>query len=169
MAGVSNRLSAGVFVVLLLFSTTSSLLLPASQSDEVSTFNPDWVRFEVRQDVYHDAKGVMDDTLTPEHRALEARTPIGVFDHLGFTLDRPVPDDLLEPRFDVLVLIVSNEMHLQEVRNELNLQPGLAGREFVSPSGLRVQGTPHALQQAEQHPGIATGHAVPLAMFLHNA
>ena len=168
MAGVSNRLSAGVFVVLLLFSTTSSLLLPTSQSDEVSTFNPEWVRFEVREDAYHDAKGVMDDTLTPEHRALEARTPIGVFDHLGFTLDRPVPDDLLEPRFDVLMLIVSNEMHLQQVRNELDRQPGLAVREFVSPSGLMVQGTPHALQQAEQHPGIATGHAVPLAMFLHN-
>ena len=168
MAGVSNRLSAGVFVVLLLFSTTSSLLLPPSQSDEVTTFNPEWVRFEVREDVYHDAKGVMDETLTPEHRALEARTPIGVFDHLGFTLDRPVPNDLLEPRFDVLMLIVSNEMHLQEVRNELDRQPGLAVREFVSPSGLMVQGTPHALQQAEQHPGIATGHAVPLAMFLHN-
>ena len=61
MAGVSNRLSAGVFVVLLLFSTTSSLLLPTSQSDEFSTFNPEWVRFEVREDVYHDAKGIMDD------------------------------------------------------------------------------------------------------------
>ena len=51
--------------VVLPFSTTSSLLLPTSQSDEVSTFNPEWVRFEVREDVYHDAKGIMDDTLTP--------------------------------------------------------------------------------------------------------
>ena len=52
MAGVSNRLSAGVFVVLLLFSTTSSLLLPQQESDEVSTFNSEWVRFDVREDTY---------------------------------------------------------------------------------------------------------------------
>ena len=59
MAGVSNRLSAGVFVVLLLFSTSSSLLLPSQPSGEVTTFNPEWVRFDVREDVYRDAQGVM--------------------------------------------------------------------------------------------------------------
>ncbi|MED5567968.1 MAG: S8 family serine peptidase, partial [Candidatus Thermoplasmatota archaeon] len=46
-------------------------------------------------------------------------------------------------------------------------EPGLAVREFIAPSGLMVQGTPDALQHAEMHPGIATSHAVPLAMFLH--
>ena len=168
MAGVSNRLSAGVFVVLLLFSTSSSLLLPTDRAGEVATFNPEWVRFDVREDVYRDAQGIMDHSLSSETRDLLAKTPIGVFDHLGFTLDRPAPDALLEPRFDVLMLIVSNEMRLQDVRNELDQQPGLAVREFVSPSGLLVQGTPFALQQAELHPGVATSHAVPLAMFLHN-
>ena len=168
MAGVSNRLSAGVFVVLLLFSTSSSLLLPSQPSGEVTTFNPEWVRFDVREDVYRDAQGVMDTNLASENRDQLARTPIGVFDHLGFTLDRPVPDALLEPRFDVLMLIVSNDMRLHDVRNELDQEPGLAVREFISPSGLMVQGTPLALQQAERHPGVATSHAVPLAMFLHN-
>ena len=168
MAGVSNRLSAGVFVVLLLFSTSSSLLLPSQPSGEVTTFNPEWVRFDVREDVYRDAQGVMDTNLASENRDQLARTPIGVFDHLGFTLDRPVPEALLEPRFDVLMLVVSNDMRLHDVRNELDQEPGLAVREFVSPSGLMVQGTPLALQQAERHPGIATSHAVPLAMFLHN-
>jgi len=168
MAGVSDRLSAGVFVLLLLFSTSSSLLLPTDSSDEVTTFNPEWVRFDVREDVYRDAQGVMDEHLASETRDLLARTPIGVFDHLGFNLDRPVPDALMEPRFDVLMLIVSNEMRFQDVRNELEQQPGLAVREFISPSGLMVQGTPLALQQAELHPGVATSHAVPLAMFLHN-
>ena len=168
MAGVSNRLCAGVFVVLLLFSTSSSLLLPDQPSGEVTTFNPEWVRFDVREDVYRDAQGVMDTDLAAESRDQLAQTPIGVFDHLGFTLDRPVPEALLEPRFDVLMLIVSNEMRLHDVRNELDQEPGLAVREFISPSGLMVQGTPSALQQAERHPGIATSHAVPIAMFLHN-
>ena len=167
MAGVSNRLSAGVFVVLLLFSTTSSLLLPQQESDEVSTFNSEWVRFDVREDTYREAQGLLDESLEPEQRDPLARTPIGVFDAFGLTLERPVPASLLEPRFDVLMLIVSNEMHLQEVRNELDREPGLAVREFIAPSGLMVQGTPDALQHAEMHPGIATSHAVPLAMFLH--
>ena len=128
MAGVSNRLSAGVFVVLLLFSTSSSLLLPSQPSGEVATFNPEWVRFDVREDVYRDAQGVMDTNLASENRDQLARTPIGVFDHLGFSLDRPVPDALLEPRFDVLMLIVSNDMRLHDVRTELDQEPGLAVR-----------------------------------------
>ena len=66
-----------------------------------------------------------------------------------------MPASLLEPRFDVLMLIVSNEMHLQEVRSELDREPGLSVREFIAPSGLMVQGTPDALQHAEMHPGIA--------------
>ena len=68
MAGVSNRLSAGVFVVLLLFSTTSSLLLPQQEADEVSTFNSEWVRFDVREDTYREAQGLLDESLEPEQR-----------------------------------------------------------------------------------------------------
>ena len=53
MAGVSNRLTAGVFVLLLVLSTSTSFFL-ASDSEEqnTTTFNPDWVRFEVREGVY---------------------------------------------------------------------------------------------------------------------
>ena len=168
MAGVSNRLSAGVFVLLLLFSTSSSFFTHGSdEMNEVTTFNPDWVRFEVSDDVYREAVGVMDDGLTDESRDLLAITPLGTFDATGFTLNRPVPESLLEPRFDVLMLIVSNEMHFHDVRLELEQVPGLAVREFISPSGLMVQGTPAALQQAELHGAVLTSHAVPIGMFLH--
>ena len=168
MAGVSNRLSAGVFVLLLLFSTSSSFFTHGSdERNEVTTFNPDWVRFEVSDDVYREAVGVMDDGLTDESRDLLAITPLGTFDATGFTLNRPVPESLLEPRFDVLMLIVSNEMRFHDVRLELEQVPGLAVREFISPSGLMVQGTPAALQQAELHGAVLTSHAVPIGMFLH--
>ncbi len=168
MAGVSNRLSAGVFVLLLLFSTSSSLLLPRGDGgNEVSTFNPDWVRFEVSDDVYREALGVMDGSLADETRDSLAITPLGTFDATGFTLERPVPESFLEPRFDVLMLIVSNDMRFHDVRLELEQVPGLAVREFISPSGLMVQGTPAALQEAELHGAVLTSHAVPIGMFLH--
>ena len=46
MAGESNRLSAGLFVLLLLLSTSSSLLLPKDgASGEATTFNPESVSY----------------------------------------------------------------------------------------------------------------------------
>ncbi len=168
MAGVSNRLSAGVFVLLLLFSTSSSLLTQQGDGgNEVSTFNPDWVRFEVSDDVYREAIGVMDESLTDETRDPLAITPLGTFDATGLTLERPVPESFLEPRFDVLMLIVSNDMRFHDVRMELEQIPGLAVREFISPSGLMVQGTPEALQEAELQSSVLVSHAVPIGMFLH--
>ena len=87
MAGVSNRLSAGVFVLLLLFSTSSSLFTHGSdERNEVTTFNPDWVRFEVSDDVYREAVGVMDDGLTERSEAVVAFRPGGAGG--GFTLMR---------------------------------------------------------------------------------
>ena len=169
MAGVSNRLTAGVFVLLLILSTSSSFLLSSDDRDEGRTsFNPDWVRFNVREGVYNDAFGVLDDTLSGEERAPLAMSTLGTFDAQGLEVSRPVPAELLEPRFDTLLLIVSNEMRFHDVRHELNDQPGLAVREFIAPSGLLVQGTPSALAQAGEHPAVITAHAVPIGMFLHH-
>ena len=118
----SNRLSAGVFVVLLLFQPPAVCCFRQG-ADEVSTFNSEWVRFDVREDTYREAQAA-DESLEPEQRDLLARTPIGVFDaSLALTLERPVPASLLEPRFDVLMLIVSNEMHLQEFETNLTENP----------------------------------------------
>ena len=123
MAGDSNRLTAGVFVLLLVFSTTSSVLLPKDVEDAApTTFNSEWVRFDVREDVYKDAVGVSDESLLQETRDALATSPFGVFDEEGLELQRPVPETLLEPRFDVLLLIVSNDMRLHDVRAELDAQ-----------------------------------------------
>ena len=168
MAGGSNRLSAGVFVLLLLLSTSSSFLLPNTETNgKPTTFNPECVRFDVREDVYRQAYGLLDEHLSTENRALQARSPMGVFDVNGLSLNQPLPEALLEPRFDVLLLIVSNEMRLQDVRGGLEQVPGLAVREFIAPSGLLVQGTPAALEDAELSAGVMTSHAVPLGFFLH--
>ena len=167
MAGGSRCVSAGLFVFLLLFSTSSSLLLPSEETSTLGTYDPEWVKFDLRDDVYQEALGVLDASTTDEQRGLYATTPIGTFDASGLTLDRPVPEDLLAPRFDVLMLIVSNGMPMTNVRAALNQIAGLEVREFISPSGLMVQGTPAALEQAEQHEGVHASHAVPVALFLH--
>ena len=167
MAGTSQRYAAVVFVLLLVMSTSTSLLSPSTKNDESqSSFSPDWVRFEVKEDVYFNAVGTLDESVTLEGRVPMAIGPFGTFDADGLTLNRPVPSVLMEPRFDLLMLIASNEMRLQELRLELNNIQGLAVREYVAPSGLIVQGTPLALQQAEAHPGLVASHAVPLGMLL---
>ena len=163
MAGVSNRLTAGAFVLLLVFSTTSTFLLPqdAGQGD-LTKFNPEWVRFDVREGVYNDAMGLLNEGLTAEERAPLAVSTFGTFDAHGLELLRPVPADYLEPRFDTLMLVVSNDMRFHDVRHELSDLPGLAVREFIAPSGLLVQGTPAALAQAGEPPAVMTAHAVPI-------
>ena len=140
MAGGSRCVSAGLFVFLLLFSNSSSLLLPSEETNTLGTFDPEWVKFDLRDDVYQEAHGVLDASTSEEQRGLFATTPIGTFDASGLTLDRPVPENLLAPRFDVLMLIVSNGMPMTSVRADLNQIAGLEVREFISPSGLMVQG-----------------------------
>ena len=54
MAGGSRCVSAGLFVFLLLFSTSSSLLLPSEETSTLGTYDPEWVKFDLRDDVYQD-------------------------------------------------------------------------------------------------------------------
>ena len=167
MAGESRRATAVIFVLLLLASTSGSVLLPSDSSEaQPTTFNPDWVRFDAKEGVFHDALGTMDDVLASEQRSPLAIGPFGTFDVNGMELARPVPETLLQPRLDLLLLIASNDMRLQDLRGELDDVSGLAVREFIAPSGLLVQGTPAALQQAETHPALLTSHAVPIGMLM---
>ena len=166
MAGGSTRLSALALVFLLLLSTNSSLLFSEDKPEEETSLSPEWVKFEVKRDVYFDAVGTLDDGLVDEEREALARSPFGTYDANGLNLARPVPADLLEPRFDLLLLLVSNEVHLHDMRSQLSSIQGLVVREFIAPSGLMVQGTPYALQQAAAHHGSLASHAVPLGMLL---
>jgi hypothetical protein len=46
---------------------------------------------------------------------------------------------------------------------------GVSVREYISPSGLMVQGTPYALQQASLIDGVAAQHSVPMGMLVDEA
>ena len=167
MADTAYRARSAILLVLVLLTSTNSVLFyPDSDETVTENLQPEWVRFDVKNDVYFDAAGTLDASLMDEQREPLAIGPFGTFDTNGLRLAQPVPSQWLEPRFDLLLLLVSNEQRLHEVRAELSEVEGLAVREFIAPSGLLVQGTPTALEQAERHPSLLSSHAVPLGMLV---
>jgi uncharacterized membrane protein len=169
MAGGTKQASATVFVLLLMLSSSSSIFKMEQSDTTTASLPPEWVRFDVKEGVYFDAVGSLDEALLDEQRAPLAMGPFGTFDANGLTLARPVSQSLLEPRFDLLLLVASNDLRLRDLRLELEAINGLAVREYIAPSGLLVQGTPLALEQAEQHPALLASHAVPIGMLLDEA
>ena len=155
-------------VVLFVLQSTSQIihsneksLVLESQSDEV-----EWVRFDLRDDVYHDAVGVYDDTVSKETRPVHADTIIGIYDENGLNLARPIAVQYLEPRFDLSMLLISDQYNLLEARAAISDIAGLEIREYISPSGLIVQGTSYALRQASLLPHVSSFHDVPVALII---
>ena len=165
MAALQRPSRAVLLVLLLLTSTSISMLTPMSPVAEV--VQGDWVEFSLREGVYGEAVGAYTQTDTLEDRTETATGPFGTFDAWGLQLAAPMPEAWLAPRLDVLVLVVSADVHIADARSGLSDIQGLAVREFIAPSGLMVQGTPMALQQASAHPHVVAHHAAPLGMFVH--
>lgn len=165
MADMHRPSRAVMLVLLLVCSTTLSILSPDTPPDQ--TEGSEWVEFKLRDGVYADAVGAYGEGDVNEDRRLEAVGPFGTFDAIGLQLNAPLPQAWLEPRLDALVLLIDNDVRLAEARSALGDLQGLAIREFIAPSGLLVQGTPIALQEAAHHPYVTVHHAAPLGMFVH--
>ena len=158
------RPALGILLILLL-SPWSSLI--QSEEDESSTLIADeYEQFSIRTDAYSDFVGELDVTIEQEQRAVEANSRIGVFTIHGLETSRPLSSDVLEPRNDVRLLLVNNERNLLDVRSELSDLQGIEVREYISPSGLLVQGTNDGFDSARLIDGIEGQLLVPLAMFL---
>ena len=158
------RPALGILLILLL-SPWSSLI--QSEEDESSTLIADeFEQFSIRTDAYSDFVGELDVTIEQEQRAVEANSRIGVFTIHGLETSRPLSSDVLEPRNDVRLLLVNNERNLLDVRSELSDLQGIEVREYISPSGLLVQGTTDGFDSARLIDGIEGQLLVPLAMFL---
>tara|TARA_Y100001980_G_C14556130_1_gene346547 strand:- start:4539 stop:9119 length:4581 start_codon:yes stop_codon:yes gene_type:complete len=170
---MQSRRSAGAVMFLVgLFVLQSMSQLLINESDEVEIINElnqiERVHFELRDGVYHDALGVYHSTLIAEIRALEADTIIGTFDEFGLELSRPVSAEWLQPRSDLLLLLVDNEINILEARGAINEIPGLVIREYLPPSGLVIQGTPSALSAAASLDSVAVVHHIPIALILQS-
>jgi hypothetical protein len=109
MADTAYRARSAILLVLVLLTSTNSVLFyPDSDETVTENLQPEWVRFDVKNDVYFDEAGTLDDSLMDEKSEPLAIGPFGTFDTNGLRLAQPVPSQWLEPRFDILLLLVSN-------------------------------------------------------------
>ena len=159
------RPALGILLILLL-SPWSSLIQSEEDEQPSSLMADDFEQFSIRTDAYSDFVGELDTSIEYEQRPIEANSRIGVFTTHGLETSRPLSSDVLEPRNDVRLLLVNNERNLFDVRSELSEVQGLEVREYISPSGLLVQGTVDGFDTAMGVDGIEDQLLVPLAMFL---
>ena len=162
------RLALGI-LILLLMSPWSSMVEPGSEESDSLEAERDVEFFSIRTDAYSDFVGTYDASNVLEQRAVEAHSRLGTYSIDGLELNRPLSSDVLEPRFDAQLLLINNDRNMLDVRKDLSDIPGLEVREFVGPSGLIVQGTLTAFQNAQTVPSVVAQWDVPLAMFLDDS
>ncbi|MDG1552811.1 MAG: hypothetical protein P8Q87_04710, partial [Candidatus Poseidonia sp.] len=80
MSGGKNRRWVILFLFLLLAASTGPMLDANSVSDDERILEPEWVRFDIKENVYHDAVGILDESLEHEQRESIAMGPFGTFD-----------------------------------------------------------------------------------------
>ena len=170
----ARRTVLGAWFLVTLFvlqSTFSTADLHHSSSEQTLQNNDgvEWVQFDLVDGVYSDAAGAFEEGNNVEHRAVTADTRIGLFDVNGLHLDRPMPSAWMQGRTDLRLVLIDSSVELQEVRHNINQIQGVAVREYISPSGLLVQGTPHALESAASVEGVAAQHLVPLGLLVDDA
>ena len=159
------RLAIGILIVLLM-SPWSSMVRPESDASSTLDLDRNVEFFSIRTDAYSDFVGTYSSSMIEEQRPIEAHSRLGVFSVNGLELNRPLTTDVLEPRMDVQLLLIDNARYMSEVRSELAEISGLEVREYVSPSGLMVQGTSSAFLAVQNEPAVIAQWDVPLGMFL---
>ena len=139
----------------------------ANQSQEVpDESGVEWVKFDLPKDSIRNFVGHLDESLSLEERPLIAHSRLGIHDSSGIMFEHDIPDELLVSRPDLKLILVSTEFRLAEVRAEISEQNGVEVREFISPSGLLVQGTQAGLSRLVDVGGIASIQPVPLALLV---
>ncbi len=158
------RPALGILLILLLSPWSS--FIETEPEESTTLVGDEFEQFSIRTDAYSDFVGELDSTIAQEQRAIEADSRIGVFTIHGLETSRPLSSDVLEPRNDVRLFLVNNDRNLIDVRSEISEIQGIEVREYISPSGLLIQGTVDGFNSAMDVDGIEGQLLVPLAMFL---
>ena len=153
------------FLLLLIFLLSGIPVVnqPAQISEES---NVEWVRFDLPKDSIRNFVGELDESLSLEERPLIAHSRLGIHDTSGILFENEIPDELLVTRPDLALVLVSTEHRFSEVRASISDQNGVEVREFISPSGLLVQGTQAGLARLSDVQGVASLQPVPIAMLV---
>ncbi|MEC8789493.1 MAG: S8 family serine peptidase [Candidatus Thermoplasmatota archaeon] len=124
----------------------------------------EWVKFDLPEDSIRNFVGQLDSSQSLEDRPLIAHSRLGIHDSSGILFEQEIPEELLTPRPDLRLVLVSTEFRFAEVRADISEQNGVEVREYIAPSGLLVQGTQAGLLRLAQVTGVASVQQVPLAM-----
>ena len=124
----------------------------------------EWVKFDLPKDSIRNFVGQLDNSQSLEDRPLIAHSRLGIHDTSGILFEQEIPEELLTPRPDLRLVLVSTEFRFAEIRAEISELNGVEVREFIAPSGLLVQGTQAGLARLAQVTGVASVQPVPLAM-----
>ena len=151
-----------LFLLIVLLLSTMPIANQSVSVDEED--NVEWIRYDLPDDSIRNLVGQLDETLTLEQRPLLAHSRIGIHDASGVLFEHEIPPELLVSRPDLSLILVSTDFRFSEVRQSISDHPGVEVREFISPSGLLVQGTQNGLDTMTEIDGIAAVQPVPLAM-----
>ena len=152
-----------LLLTVLLLSSIPVVDKPLLNEEEVAV---EWIRFDLPKDSMKGLVGMLDEAMSLEDRPVLAHSRLGIHDSKGVLFEQEIPEELLIPRTDLNLVLISSDVRLAAVRAELDLIPGLAVREFISPSGLMIQGTQMALSLANSVEGVASSQPIPLAMLV---
>ena len=112
------RLALGI-LILLLMSPWSSMVEPGSEESDSLEAERDVEFFSIRTDAYSDFVGTYDSSNVQEQRTVEAHSRLGTYSIDGLELNRPLSNDVLEPRFDAQLLLINNDRNMLDVRKDL--------------------------------------------------
>ena len=124
----------------------------------------EWVKFDLPEDTIRNFVGQLDNSKSLEDRPLIAHSRLGIHDSSGILFEQEIPEELLTPRPDLRLVLVSSEFRFADIRADISDQNGVEVREYIAPSGLLVQGTQAGLARLAQVTGVASVQQVPLAM-----
>ena len=153
------------FLLLVIFLLSG---IPVVNQPEAINEEPgvEWVRFDLPEDSIRNLVGELDESLSLEERPLLAHSRLGIHDSSGVLFEHDIPDELLTSRPDMRLVLVSTEFRFSDVRDSISDHKGVEVREFISPSGLMIQGTQNGIIGLSEIDGVAAVQPVPLAMFV---
>ena len=108
------------------------------------------------------------DPVSETIRAEEAWTRLGIFSNDGVEFSAEFPEWTLEPRENLLMLIIDGETSISSAREKIMTIEGVITREYIWPSGLIVQGTNSVLEMISEEEWVSSSHNIPLAMILED-
>ena len=91
--------------------------IPLANDSEVSQTEDgiEWTKFELPKDTIRNLVGHLDESISLEERPLLAHSRLGIHDASGVLFDRDIPHELLVPRSDLSLVLVSTEFRLSDI------------------------------------------------------